>query len=254
MLKPRIQGPFLAYSRRIWMSAAALSLMIAAGVWMQRREKQMRLDEALIEAIKHNDAASAIVLLKEGADGNASDGPPTHSSLRSRASDLWKRLTGQAPWSGTYRPCALLVLYGVEFYYTPDGEAETTGYQPKRHDSPALVEALIEHGANPNVIGFGGQSVLYDACRYHHTASVKVLLDHGVKPGVKENNGMNPLEAADADTARLLIRYGAKVLSRDSFGMTALDYTYRRNDKDWIRVLEEAAAKERAVVFKHKGV
>ena len=85
MLKPRIRQTVPARMRNIWMSAAGLSVMIAVGICIQLHEKQRHLDEALIDAIKHNDAGAAIVLLKEGADGNASDGPRTHSSLRSRA-------------------------------------------------------------------------------------------------------------------------------------------------------------------------
>src|SRR5437899_2955532 len=101
------------HKRSIWILLALLVLpALTFGIWYERQVKQQRLDRALIEAIKMQDTPTAIALLDQGADANATDKPVTRITLKGLLADYWNRLKGNKPPKDTkYYPSALLLPY-----------------------------------------------------------------------------------------------------------------------------------------------
>ena len=91
-------------------------------------------------------------------------------------------------------------------------------------EKAALVSALLDYGANPDSVYRTGWTTLHEEVLCDHTATVKVLLDHHADPNVQGPGGQTPLMLAyDLDCARLLIEHGARVSIMDANGKTALD-------------------------------
>ncbi len=153
-----------------------------------------------------------------------------------------------------YGPTAIVVWYGPEYVEDAKLGFCTIGSIPRRTDSPLLIEALADRGADLRSRDFGGVSVLCNAVLQHNVESLAVLLANHVEPGVAANNGMNPLVGSDVACAKLLLKYGAKVLSRDSTGRTALDYPQCQADTKLRLLLINAARRESRSVRIKNGV
>lgn len=210
--------------------------VLASLVWYGRQVRQQRLNHALIEAIKKNDTRSAIALLEEGADSNATNQSYIPITFKSTLADFWNRVKGnKRPKSAAFDAPALLMPYWFRI----------------THDNPALFTALLDHGADPYATTEDGDTVLHCACHSNHAETVKVLLDHHINPDVIDKYGFTPLMLTKPACARLLIASGAKVSTRIN-GFTALDYAQFRQDKDLITLLEAALKKERAKMDSRK--
>jgi hypothetical protein len=202
--------------RLTWILLLALILLpvLVSCVWYGLQVRQQRLDHALIKAIKKRDTGTAISLLDQGADANATDKPEISVTLKSMLDVFWSRLKGNAPSKDTgFFPSALLSLYW-------NGEHSVD----KPLDNPALVGALLDHGANHYPTDKFGFTVLHYACRDKHDATVKVLLEHHINPNPRDNQSRTPLMFADDVSTLLLIQYGADVNAQDSRGSTALSH------------------------------
>ena len=80
-----------------------------------------------------------------------------------------------------------------------------------------VVKLLLDHGANANIIGFGGEPILYQAITHGMPCAsvVKLLLDHGAKVNAADNDGQTALIGAatlgDPTIAALLLAHGAAI-------------------------------------------
>src|SRR5262249_39155274 len=103
--------------RPTWILLTLILLpVLVSSVWIWRQVRQQRLDHALIESIKRNDTKSAIALLDQGADANATDKPYQPLLLKSMLSDFWNKVRGIKPAKNQkVYPSALMLPY-ARFY------------------------------------------------------------------------------------------------------------------------------------------
>jgi uncharacterized protein len=116
-----------------------------------------------------------------------------------------------------------------------------------QNGSTAMVELLLERGADPNTVVRGGETVLMTAARTGKPGPVRALLARGAKVDAKERRGQTALmwAAADghAEVVELLLRAGADFRTplTDS-GFTPLFFAARGGRSDVVRVLFNAGA------------
>ena len=172
-------------------------------------ENQQRLNQDLIKAIRAHDARAVRDLLKQGADANAKDldaKPDRHGTV-------------QPPFT-TEPPTALLILFDDARTYTGKQEKEQAQYK-LRPDPFEIVKALLDAGANPNVIDYDQTFPLLVAVQNRYTKSVHLLLAHHADPNKTWVHGITPLHNAvsnqDVPTVKLLLAAGANPASRSAF-------------------------------------
>jgi ankyrin repeat protein len=86
-----------------------------------------------------------------------------------------------------------------------------SGYLPPYHGGdPALLEALLAHGAEVDGRGPRGQTALWTAADRGEPEDVRVLLAHGAAPGLADNDDRTPLQAAREGEARELALLNAE--------------------------------------------
>lgn len=255
--------------RTIWILLALFLLPILVfGLWYGRQVRQQRLDHALIEAIKKDDTQKVIALLKDGADANAMDKPFKSPTLDELFTAFWQRLQGRKNTDDTIigEP-ALCVLLGFD----------DTIRLARKPENTLLLQALLEHGANPDAKDKEGNPVSVCAEQSGYSASVRLLLKHGCHPDAADHYGntllhiaasrndlstikllrtyqadlnplnewgQSPLTEAHYESAQLLIAQGADVNARGNGGYTALmrSVTRREGDPDKERLLLEHGA------------
>jgi len=133
-------------------------------------------------------------------------------------------------------------------HYATDGIPGAVNWDPDAQE--AIVQFLINAGADPNVKDDTGVAPLHRAVRTRSTSAVRALLFNGAAARLANKSGSTPLHLAVQDTGRggsgspaarqeqteiiqLLIAQGARPLDQDSSGMSVRD----RAKADWIRGL-----------------
>lgn len=95
-----------------------------------------------------------------------------------------------------------------------------------RDGDEALVQGLLDRGANPNSLDRSATPALVWATRRTGENSIKQLLGAGADPNLGDRNGVTALMWAawngDAAAVRTLLEAGADPLRRDAFGFDAL--------------------------------
>ncbi len=174
--------------------------------------------------------------------------------------------------------------------YKPTGESRVVHWRPLLvlaawRGRPAIVEALLAHGADPNAADEAGRSALMYALIYEHAEVVKLLLDSGaavnaadiagntaVTYAAMEDNtdalrqlgargaeldarvesGQTPLMLAAREgksaAVRTLIDLGANVALSDGYGRTAGELAHQKGHSDIAAVLKRAEARRRVPV------
>src|SRR5690606_15891545 len=103
---------------------------------------------------------------------------------------------------------ARLLLAAKSNRYIEDGSGDTTLMAATRSVDAALVEMLVQAGANTNQRNMAGFTPLLLAAQYGFSDITRTLLEARADPGVKDAEGHTPLELARAagheETAALL--------------------------------------------------
>lgn len=164
------------------------------------------------------DPERARLLLQAGANPNDGESIPHAASLNHRAAlailaefgaDLGAR---QTTWSNT-------PLYFL------------TGYRDGQLGEPAATEGarwLLEHGADPNVRSYAGETALHGAARTGRgRAFLELLVKHGVELDARTDEGLSAYALASiaghTATAQALAELGASVeLTEEAKAMAAL--------------------------------
>lgn len=133
-------------------------------------------------------------------------------------------------------------------HYATDGIPGSAGWAPDAQE--AIIQFLIEVGADPNAKDDAGVAPLHRAVRTRCAAAVRALLFHGADVRLANKQGSTPLHLAVQDTGRggtgspaarqeqaeiiaLLVARGADPSAQDSAGVSARE----RATADWIRAL-----------------
>lgn len=109
---------------------------------------------------------------------------------------------------------------------------------------PVALE-IVKNGANPDFQNSNdGRSAMYWAVMCANPGLINALLDHGANPDLQtwERNGaLTPLHAAvnngRYDEAKILVERGANLSIRDAEGLTPLERTRRSNSLDMVELL-----------------
>ncbi len=112
----------------------------------------------------------------------------------------------------------------------------------------AIIDLLLEAGADVNARMVGGTSVLMFAVLFSEVPIVEKLLQKGADVNARDDNDPTVLMAAvsksSAAMVTLLLQAGADINAKDNTGKTALTYAKERNSKGVIDVLKQAGAQE----------
>ena len=110
-------------------------------------------------------------------------------------------------------------------FFTP---GHTALHEAAACGHPALVDLLLDYGANIHATTSNGMTPLHTATLYHAQAVVKLLLARGANPNMSFANGHTPLHWAAmkgfADSATLLLASGANVNARSNAQRTPLHW------------------------------
>ncbi len=113
------------------------------------------------------------------------------------------------------------------------------------------MDLLLAAGANPNVYGEKGRTVLHTATWFHvDTTMIKSLLIAGADVNAHDNDGITPLMNVvqfahnnAQEAIELLLNAGADINARDIRGRTPLMHASIEGKADSIRVLIKLGAK-----------
>ncbi len=245
--------------------AALLLIAGLAALPVVRELRQERKDQGLIAAVKRDNAPAVVRLLNEGANANARDLP---RDTRPFWRVCWDMLRGRHRQSETLARTALLIgVSAPDRSPPPEGVITRAGaisliVTPESESKVRIMQALLEHGADPNIPASEGRSSLWYTLLFSHTRSALLLIQHGAQlfttddgkrysllpyaagwhadPSILKamlDRGANinaqlpadgktalidAVSSADASNVLLLLAYHANVAIKDNDGNTAL--------------------------------
>ena len=194
MLRTKVTGHRPQATRGVF----ALGLALLLGAW------SMPADSPVADAEMRGDTARVRVLLKQGADVNASQGDGM-TALH------WAASRGDAG------QVAMLVYAGARLEAATRNGNYTPLHLAARGGRAAAVKALLKAGANAKAVTTaGGATPLHFAAGIGSTESITALLEAGAEVDVREGAwGQTPLMwAADYDrveAVKLLLARGADI-------------------------------------------
>lgn len=210
-------------TRRSKVVLCLVFLLIILGGWAYQQDQRDRLRGPLIEAVLHQDNAEASRLLALGADANTRDIHLQHFTLWESLQRRWyfyrhPQMQRQPP---VWPTVLMLAATGARLDSRCSDYPNTSIDDLEDHnalggtlvcatrDQPALVQALLDHGADVNAAGQDGMTALTVACAWGNAKIARLLLDRGAKlrPGGEEL----PLavESGSVPLAALLLNRGA---------------------------------------------
>jgi ankyrin repeat protein len=220
----RFNIPNIATSMKRF-GAVGLAMLLAASI------PAANVRAPLADAAEKSDRATLRTLLKQHADENA----PQADGMTALH---W------AAYLDDLETAKLLVSANVKatnhYGVTPLSLACQNG-------NTAMVELLLDRGADPNTTLRGGETVLMTAARTGKAGPVKALLSRGATVDAKERRGQTALmwAAADghAEVVELLLKAGAdfRTALPDS-GFTPLFFAARDGRADVVRAFLKAGA------------
>ena len=214
--------------------ASLLILLFVGGLVVLPVVREMRQQEknrALIEAVKQNDARAVIRLLEAGADANARDVP---QETRPFWRVMWDKLREPTKKGKAFLPTALQVTFA-------NHRRDANGSYPS---DTRILRALLEHGANPNVLDQDEISPLSYALLHGPSEYALLLIQHGSKLVLPWQGKLEPQFADAAETTsdlrifQAMLDRGADINAQeDGDGSTALMSAARYKQLDLVRFL-----------------
>jgi hypothetical protein len=199
----------------------------------------MNTNDALVTAVKRNDAAAVARLIEAGADVSA------------KTSNGWTPLH-LAACVGYTDVARQLLEAGADVNakdndgWTPLHLVNDDLFTAVKRNDAAEVAQLIEAGADVSAKTRNGWTPLHEAA----CADVaRLLIKAGADVNAKGNYGRTPLHLAacggHTDVARLLIEAGADVEAKTNYGRTPLDVTESDDMEELLQVAIGRAERER---------
>lgn len=222
-------------------------MFLVAGLWsvQSRVVRQSRLNRALTEAAIEGKTEKVRSLLLEGANSDARSEPYIKPI---------ETVDVVAVLKGAFR----------HLLYPTDRMGPTVLIQATGHSHPAVVKALLEHGATVDARDRNGGTALMFAAMNGDLGTVNLLLEHGANANANatDAHGATPLmcaaagddksivqlsldrrnwyqggEGLQAKTIAALVRRGALVNARDTRGRTALMCASRPHHREELLAL-----------------
>lgn len=114
------------------------------------------------------------------------------------------------------------------------------------HCDREIIDLLIEHNADIFHIDNEGVSVFDIAVTYNHIGLIELLIQKGFDiHHPTRKSGFTPLMGAvcygRVDVIKKLLELGVDVTSRDSYGLSAIDFARKMHKKSILALLEESA-------------
>jgi len=191
-----------AQKRRIRTDIVVI-LLILVGLpllFLWRTVQHFRRNEDLVHAVKRNDTKVAIRLLDAGADANALDETGRTGTLLQRLiEDMRANHIAQY-----VRPDPVLYMMLAPCY-----SQSLKKRVPTYPENPALVRALLDHGADSNTRDSLHTTVLMLAGLDGYNATVRLLLEHGANPLAQNGAHSTPIMFATGPCVETLIEHGA---------------------------------------------
>ena len=127
-----------------------------------------------------------------------------------------------------------------------DSLGRTALYHAVHSGQANTVLALINWGAQQDVIDSEGRSLLSLACLQGHVEVAQLLIEHSLDENHKDDHGSTPLHLAAAEgsveTCALLVEAGARVNELDNEGKTPLIYAAENGNLSAAKWLVESGA------------
>ncbi len=139
--------------------------------------------------------------------------------------DTAGRVLTSAVAAGNLKVVGQLLDVGAD----PDSISRTTGWSALMIGArnSAMVNLLLEHGANVNFRSSDGSSVLLQTAYSADVMATRLLLDSGADPNLSQDDGTTPLMAAvivgNTDLVKLLLEHDADTAAIQEGGGTAAD-------------------------------
>ncbi len=243
--------------RNITAVGVTLLLVAMPCVFVARQYHQMKLDRALIAAIRREDADGVDLLLASGANANARDTPPRsviqNIRIMMRAKpDPWPTaLVVAVDPPRVPRIVKDLIAAGADVN-AKDVQGNTALDRAAYYDIGECIQILIAAGANVNATS-DTETPLYNASDSGNAQVVGILLNSGANVNARLKYGSTALMAASSANhpkiLNALLVAGADVNLSDTQGYTALRLTLSQNQSECCRALVSAGADVNAKTF-----
>ena len=203
----------------VWHSSIeAVELLINSGADVNfsrpRQYHRNTLENPLLIACSQGRSRIVRLLLAHGADPNDRRVP---SPL----------LAAFNPYRGAIEVIQLLLMHGAD----PNDQRAATSPLEAALQRPEALRALLQHGANANLLFSNGKTALLEVLERAHTTSLEaftLLLQHQADPNLADaHTGETPLmvaaTACRVEYVKLLLVYGADVTQVNTAGRSVLD-------------------------------
>jgi len=199
---------------------------------------------SLADAAEKMNRAKIAVLLKNGADVNA-------SQADGMAALHWAAYHDDSPMATLLVKAGANVKAANRYGVTPLSLACTNG-------NTEIVDLLLKAGADPNTTLHGGETALMTAARTGKPGPVKALISRKANVNAKDRKGQTALmwAAAEghADVVSMLLEAKADFKTPVPSGFTPLLFAAREGRSDVVRVLLKAGADVNDAIPAKKGV
>ena len=110
---------------------------------------------------------------------------------------------------------------------------------------------LLEHGANPNIIGGGfHHTPLIKACFWGPDSCAILLIEAGANLDVQDDDGktalMYAVQKIHLEAIKYLIEYGADITLKSKEGLTAFEYTTKHSREEFEEIFRKALQNRKA--------
>lgn len=112
------------------------------------------------------------------------------------------------------------------------------------YQKPVIAHLLISNSIDIDQQDENGQTPLHYAAVYNDAKTAELILQNGGEVNIADKHGNQPLWTAvfnarkHYDLVNLLLEYGADPHHKNKYDMSPLDFAYRINDEELVKLLQ----------------